>query len=112
MPTKDEWGHDPSVCSMRRVFKNMEAVQNRLLGNLTPSSFDPRLREWREAARDLFEQVWTMAVRRGLVSDEEGAGILYAHCLAQTLRLSGIEIPLEGLPQDERIYRLVQEVST
>jgi len=109
---KDEWGHDPSVRFMRHVFKNMEVVQNRLLSDLALSSFDPRLRQWREVTRDLFERVWTIAARRNLVASEEQAGILYAHCLAQTLRLSGLEIPDEALPHDEGISKLVREVRT
>jgi hypothetical protein len=41
---KDEWGHDPSILSMRRVFSYMEQAQQELLGHLNISRFDKRLR--------------------------------------------------------------------
>ncbi len=47
MPFEDEWGHDPSVQSMRRVFSWMEEAQQELLGHLDISLFDKRLRNVR-----------------------------------------------------------------
>jgi hypothetical protein len=106
----DEWGHDPSVRFMRRVFKGMEETQKTLLANVNISFVDVRLRRWRETARAMFEQTWPVASRRGVVGSEEEAGILYAHCLARTLIEVGIKIPQEILPQHEKIFKLVKEV--
>lgn len=106
----DEWGGDPSVRFMRRVFKSMEETQKRLLADLKISHSDPRLRHWRETSRDLFEHVWPIAIRRGVASSDKEAGALYAHCIARTLRSDGIEIPHDAVPLDETFPRLVQEV--
>ncbi len=106
----DDWGHDPSVLFMRRVFKGMEETQKRLLATLAISRFDVRLRHWRETTRDLFEQAWPIAARKGVAASEEEAGILYAHCLARALIEDGIKIPHEALPPDEKISKLVEEV--
>ena len=106
----DDWGHDPSVRFMRRVFKGMEETQRTLLANVNISHVDVRLRRWRETARDLFEQAWPVATRRGVAASEEEAGILYAHCLARALIEAGIKIPHEDLPHHEKISKLVKEV--
>ena len=106
----DDWGQDPSVRFMRRVFKAMEETQKTLLANASISFADVRLRRWRETARALFEQTWPVANRRGVVASEEEAGILYAHCFARVLGEAGIKIPQEILPPHEKISKLVKEV--
>lgn len=109
MSERDDWGHDPSVQGMRRVFARMEKAQQELLGRLSISPFDPRLRRRREEARTFFERAWPLAARRGIVVSEEDAASLYAHCLARTLRSDGIEVPSEALPCDERILEFLSE---
>jgi hypothetical protein len=106
----DEWGQDPSVRFMRRVFKGMEETQKTLLANVNISPVDVRLRRWRETARELFEQAWPVASRRGVAAGEEEAGVLYAHCLARTLIEAGIQIPQDLLPHHEKISKLLKEV--
>ena len=109
MRIRDDWGQDPSVQNMRRVFVHMERAQKELLGRLNISSFDSRLRRWREGALGLFERTWTLAVRRGAVLSEEDVASLYTHCLARVLILDGVKIPREALPQDDKIVRFLQE---
>jgi hypothetical protein len=109
MPIHDEWGHDPSVQSMRRVFSHMEKAQNELLRNLKISFSDQRLRRGREQALKLFERVWPLAARKGITESEEDAALLYIHCLANGLSLNGISIPREVLPQHERISSFLKE---
>jgi len=109
MSERDDWGHDPSVQSMRRVFALMERAQKELLGRLNISPFDPRLRRRREEARAFFERAWPLAARRGIVMSEEDAASLYAHCLARTLHSDDIEVPSEALPCDERILKFLSE---
>jgi hypothetical protein len=108
MPFDDEWGHDPSVQSMRRVFSIMEEAQEDLLRRLNISFFDQRLRRSREQALGLFERVWPLTIRKGMMSEKEVAP-LYLHCLAQTLRSAGVEVPKELLPGDEKLLRFLQK---
>ncbi len=108
MPYQDEWSHDPSVQSMRRVFTFMEDAQQELLLCLNISFFDRRLRRSREQALGLFERTWPKAARRGMMG-EEVAAPLYLHCLAQSLRLVGVEVPEELLPRDEKLIHLLKK---
>jgi hypothetical protein len=109
MPFEDEWGHDPSVQSMRRVFSLMEEAQQKLLGHLNISFFDRRLRRVRERALRLFEQVWPLAMRQGIISSEKDAAPLYLHCLGQALSSAGIDVPKELLSKDEKIICFLQK---
>jgi len=108
MPFEDEWGRDPSVQSMRRVFSSIEEAQQEFLLCLNISCFDRRLRRSREQALELFERTWPKAVRRGMMSEKDAAP-LYVHCLARTLRLAGVEVPGELLPRDEKVIRFLQK---
>ena len=105
---QDEWGRDPSVQSMRRVFSFIEAAQQELLLCLNLSFLDRRLRRSREQALEFFERTWPKAVRRGMMSEKDAAP-LYVHCLARTLRLAGVEVPEELLPRDEKVIRFLQK---
>jgi hypothetical protein len=107
MPFQDEWGRDPSVQSMRRVFSSMEEAQRELLLRLNISVLDRRLRRSREQALELFERTWPKAARRGMMG-EEVAAPLYLHCLAQSLRMAGVEVPEELLPKDEKVIHLLK----
>jgi hypothetical protein len=105
---EDEWGHDPSVQSMRRVFSFIEEAQQELLLCLNISFLDRRLRRSREQALELFERTWPKAARRGMMGEKDAAP-LYLHCLARTLRLAGVEVPEELLPRDEKVIRFLQK---
>ena len=109
MGFQDDWGRDPSVQRMRRVFANMEAIQKDLLDRLECPPFDYRLRRSREEARDLFERMWPPATRRGITGNEEEAAVLYAHCLAKTLTRNGLNVPLHALPYHEGIAKFLDE---
>ena len=106
---EDKWGHDPSVQSMRRVFSSMEEAHQELLGHLNISLFDKRVRKVREKALGYFEQVWPLAVRQGIITNEKDAAPLYIHCLAKALSSVGIEVPNELLPTDGKIIRFLQK---
>ena len=108
----DEWGQDPSVRYMRRVFHRMETTHKELMDLAGIFPFDARLRHGREAARNLFEQAWTLAASRGFGLSEEQASNLYAHCFAKTLRAQGFEIPNKRLAHDENISKLIQEAQS
>jgi hypothetical protein len=106
---QDEWGHDPSVQSMRRVFSYMEQAQQELLRHLNISHFDKRLRNVREQALELFEKAWPLAVRKGIILGEKEAAPFYSHCLARALRSVGIEVSKDWLPRDEKIIHFLKE---
>ena len=108
MPFEDEWDHDPSVQSMRRVFSSIEEAQRKLLSGLNISYLDRRLRPSREQALELFERAWAKAARKG-VMDEKDAAPLYLHCLARTLRSAGVEVSEELLPRNEKIIPLLRK---
>ncbi len=105
---QDEWGQDPSVQSMRRVFSSIEEAQRRLLSGLNIAYLDRKLRPCREQALELFERAWAKAARRGGM-DEKDAAPLYLHCLARTLRSAGVEVSEELLPWDDKITLLLRK---
>lgn len=109
MPPQDEWGHDPSVQNMRRVFSLMEEAQQELLRRLNISFFDPRLRLGREQALELFEQAWPLAIKQGIILNEKDTAPLYIHCLARALGSLGVEVPNRLLPGDEKIIHFLQK---
>jgi hypothetical protein len=111
MPSEDEWGQDPSVQSMRRVFSFMEEAQQELLGHLNISLFDRRLRRSRDQALKLFEQAWPLAIRKGMMINAKDGAPLYIHCLARALSSAGVEVPEKWLPQDEKIIRFMKEMA-
>ena len=106
---QDEWGHDPSVRSMRRVFSFMEEAQHGLLFRLNISFFDKRLRSIREKALGLFEQVWPLAMRQRMISSEQDAAPLYIYCLARALGSAGVEVPEALFPADEKMIQFLKE---
>ena len=107
---KDEFGHDPAVRSMRRVFAQMEEHQRKMLRVAALPSIDRRLRVWREQALHLFEQAWARAGRQGLARTEEEAALLYAFCLARILERGRISLPPDGLPHNEALEEIVKEI--
>jgi len=109
MSIRDEWGYNPTVQMMRRIFSLMENSQRDLLRDLNISSFDPRLRRARSRARDLFEQTWPLAMQKEIVANERGAVLLYMHCFAHTLNLNGIGVPEQVLSRDAKIVRFLRE---
>ena len=109
MAIQDEWGRDPTVQSMRRVFAKMDAVQKEILKGLNLSPFDSRLRRRRDEARALFERAWAQAIRKGVVLSEEDVASLYAHCLVRALSLDGYHVPHEAFPHHEEMIRFLHE---
>ena len=109
MPVHDEWGQDPTVQMMRQIFSLMERAQREFLQKINLSPFDPRLRRARSRARDLFEQTWPVAMQKERISSERGPSLLYLHCFARALRWSGIDIPEQALPKEDRIEQFLRE---
>ena len=110
MSGQDEFGRDPQIRYMRRVFAGMDKVQATLIQRLNLSPFDYRLRRVREATLTLFEQGWMLARRQGIVSSEEEIAVLYIYCLVRILSANRIPVPPEELPAHESIARFMKEV--
>jgi hypothetical protein len=110
MTDRDEWGKDPSVQIMRRIFKEMEKAQHELLERLDIIRYDLRIRRWRERALALFERAWAVANRMGIVMDEPTASALYVHCLTKVMGAERINIPAGILPEVKSVERVFKEV--
>jgi hypothetical protein len=107
---RDEWGKDPSVQIMRRVFKEMEKAQHELLERLNIPPYDLRIRRWRDQALSLFERAWGIANRIGVPIDEQTASAVYVHCLAKIMGSEGIEVPAGTLPEAKSVESILREV--
>lgn len=106
----DDWGRDPSVRAMRRVFKEMEKSKNEVLEGLEISPFDLRIRGWLEKALPAFEKTWVVANQKGVAMDDERAALIYAHCFSKIIGTEGIEIPVGLVPEDKDTETLINEV--
>ena len=106
----DEWGQDPSVQAMRKVFKAMETSLEEILKRLDISPYDYRIRGWLEETLAKFERSCGVAHQMGIPMNEEKAPAIYARCLARVIGSEGIEIPQDLLPQQKEAERLVQAV--
>ena len=103
----DDWGRNPEVRKMRRIFQEMESEQERFLRSMGISPFDARLRIWREKARVLFDRLWSKAASHGNM-DEDRMGRLYVHCLARIMNDDGIPVLESLLPEDKEIEALLK----
>lgn len=106
----DNWGRDPSVRAMRRVFKGMEKALDDFLQQLNIDPLDHRIRGWLEQALVKYEKAWGVASRMGVHMDEDMAPAVYARCLVKVIGLDGIKIPENMLPIEKDTERLISEV--
>jgi hypothetical protein len=88
----DNWGRDPQIKAMRRIFALMETLQKRLFEQIGISPFDERLGRWRKAALRMFEQQWAEMARRGGPLGEEDVAKTYLDCLVKVLTKDGITV--------------------
>ena len=109
MSSYDEWGQDPSVQKMRRIFAYMEKYQEDLVERLKLSPLDERLRRVRELTRNLFELAWPLAQRKGVTPNEEDVASLYLHCFVKMLNWEGMEIPSHLCLGDQKIHQFLSE---
>lgn len=85
MMMRDEFGEDPAVQTMRRVFKGMEKAQKRLIESSGLSFFDKRLRAIRESALRAFEQAWAQRAGQGVSLTENDYAHVYEACFLKIL---------------------------
>ena len=110
MTDMDQWGMDPSVQIMRKVFKGMEKAQHELFKHLDIIPYDLRIRKWRDQALALFERAWGVSNRMGITMNEHMASAIYVHCLAKNMGSERINIPAGILPETENVERIFKEV--
>lgn len=106
----DDWGRDPSVQAMRRIFKEMEKSKNEIFVRLNVPSFDLRIRGWLQKTLAAFEKTWSVANQMGVAMDEKRASLIYAHCLSKIIGSEEAEIPGDLVPEDKETERLLNEV--
>lgn len=106
----DQFGRDPQVRYLRKVFAGMEKKQNELLALLGIQTADYRLRRVREGALKSFEKAWMIANRRGALESEDEIGDLYILCLAKVLSGNRIIVPDELLPSNSSMKEVIKEV--
>jgi hypothetical protein len=106
----DEWGHDPTVQRVRRLFTLMENEQNALLNQLSLSSLDARLHDSRKTALKLYERACSLAAPKRLAWDEKTYAAVYITCLITVLEKLGIRIPDDVLRAYQRHADLLREV--
>lgn len=109
---EDQFGRDPQVRYLRRVFAGMEQKQKELLEKIGVVPTDYRLKRVREATLKHFERAWVLASRRGVAETEDEIGDLYILCLAKILAGNRITVPGELLPSNPRINDVIKEVFT
>ena len=88
----DNWGRDPQIKAMRRIFGLIETLQKRLFEQIGISPFDERLGRWRKAALRMFEQQWAELARRGGPLGEEDVAKTYLDCLIKVLTQDGVTV--------------------
>jgi hypothetical protein len=110
MEGSDEWGRDPGVRFMRRVFAEMETASRALLEASGIPRLEPRLRGWRERALGLFEHAWVEAAGRGLEMSAERAAAIYAACLARIMISEGVVLGKRDFSGDREVEDLLKEV--
>lgn len=104
------WGRDPAVRQMRRVFAEMEKNQEIMLNQAGIKPFDDRLRSIRETARNLFDKTAARAAGKGIQLTDDVMINIYKICLQQALMTAGITITADRLPDDRTLRDLVHEV--
>ena len=104
----DEWGHNPQVQMMRRVFAAMEKVQAEYLRSTRVDPYDPGLRRARDIALLVFERAWPTQAGRADMAPEKEAETLYLSCLKYALRKTGLFMDETGAGEDERFDRLIR----
>jgi len=83
---RDDWGQDPSVQIDAAGLCADGTGRGKMLGRLSISPYDSRLRRWRKEAHELFERAYAMAGKEGVMMGEESAASTYLNCLrADTL---------------------------
>ena len=107
----NDWGADPSVQRMRRIFNSMEEIDNALIKSTGLSPFDTRLREIRTDSRILFEKSFSCLLSKGIHPDDRRTIELYRHCHINTFNKNSISISDSEENTDKELAALIKEVA-
>lgn len=107
----DDWGKDPSVQRMRKIFSMMERIDQTLIQDTGLSPFDRRLRNIREMSRGLFQKSFSHCMSKGIHLDEKDTIELFKKCHIIAFRRNGISMADIEPPEENAISAIVQEVS-
>jgi len=108
---EDNWGRDPAVQRMRRVFAGMDRIQATILNQAGIKPFDGRLRSIRETARNFFDRAMARADGKGIRLTDNAMSGIYTGCLQQAMTNAGIAISQDLFSADRMVRELVREVS-
>lgn len=105
----DQWGKDPSVRQMRRIFAAIETRYNTLLMAMDVNVFDKRLAQWRVKTLRMFEKIWADGARSGTIQSEADMVDLYVHCFVRVITMDGVPVSRDFLPANLKVEKLVEE---
>ncbi len=112
MKSNDEWGHDPSVQSMRKIFSNMEKAYHHYLISTGTKPFDGRLSDLKKEALALFENVHSTALSKRYQIDEKSYVEIYRLCLSHIFSAKKFKLPENLLPENNPFHALIREQDT
>jgi hypothetical protein len=105
----DDWGKDPSVRQMRRIFSAIEVRYNALLIALDINPMDQKVGQWRTKTLKMFERMWAYGSHSGMFRTEKDMADLYIHCLGNVLTSDGVPVSQDLLPTNHEVEKLVKE---
>jgi len=108
MINSDDWGRDPHVQAMRRIFAGIEKAEAYFLKSAGVSSLDERLRCWRQATLTHFERIWRRAVRSGVRLTDNEVAALYVACLTRVIEREGVKNGASPFQEDKKIQQLLE----
>ena len=112
MKSNDEWSHDPSVQSMRKIFSHMEKAYNHYLISTETKPFDARLSDIKKEALVLFESVYSTALSKNYQIDEKSYVEIYRLCLSKVFITQNIKLPENLLLENNPFHSLIREQDT
>jgi hypothetical protein len=104
----DQWGKDPSVRQMRRIFAAIETRYKTLLISMNVNFSDRRLAQWRSKTLRMFEKIWVDGARSGTIQNESDVVDLYVHCFARVITIDGVPVSRDFLPSNLKVEKLVE----
>lgn len=107
----DEWGRDPSIQRMRKIFSAMEELDRALIKSTDTSPFDTRLRAIRAMSLELFEKSYAHGLSKGVQPDNLFILELFRHCHVTSFTKHGITVHGQDGKENHKIADLIREVS-
>lgn len=106
----DEWGKDPEVRRIRKIFSGMEKMDATILKDAGLSPFDQRLRKARDLRRKLYEAVYGRALSKGRALKDPSPWVLFEQCQVAAFMECGLPVPETRQAARPEITALIREV--